>query len=319
MNDLVTVVIPTFNRHYCVGRAIESVLAQTHPKWELIVVDDGSTDGTPERLASFGDAIKVIRQTNQGPSAARNAGIRAARGEFVAFLDSDDEWMPDKLERQLDLMRDSRVIVAATNWRTRDAGSRTGFDSLDFTDPWVCHSPTEFVSRQGGHHMTLPSWLVRRKALLPLGGFNPSLVLAEDNDLLFRLAFVGSFALTRKVLVMVGQKERDAVQLSCPGNLEYHRNLARAMSRAAANACALAFSEPKRVQRQFARIYGYWLRQEMEFAALDGRNWAARQRALEALIHRPARESMVLACMGFMFPSLVGRRTRSKYSAAHGV
>ena len=97
----VSVIIPTYNRSLSVREAIESVLAQTYRDFELIVVDDGSADNTPSVLGSFGERIRGIRQANAGVSAARNAGIRAAKGEWVAFLDSDDLWVPQKLERQM--------------------------------------------------------------------------------------------------------------------------------------------------------------------------------------------------------------------------
>ncbi len=103
-NNLVTVIIPTYNRAYCVGRAIESVRAQTHSNWELLLVDDGSTDNTADLIAAnYGSDSRIhyIQQANAGVSAARNTGISAAQGAFIAFLDSDDVWKPWKLEVQL--------------------------------------------------------------------------------------------------------------------------------------------------------------------------------------------------------------------------
>ena len=313
MKPYISVVLPVFNRAHCVGRAIDSILWQTYSDRELIVVDDGSTDGTCDRLASFGERIQVIRQANQGPSAARNAGIRAARGKFIAFLDSDDEWLPEKLEYQVALTSDERVVLSATNWRSKEPGdSRTGFDALAFEEPWICDCPAQLVSRPGGHHIMLSSWLVRRDALLALGGFNNTLALAEDNDLLFRLSFVGRFALTKRVLLF-RETALDSVKLSRPGSQKYHRELARAMCIALANARVLAFGESALVQRQFGRMYAYWLRKEMEFAALDGRNWATRRLALEALVHHPDSRSALLACMGTVFPPFIRWRMRRKY------
>ena len=92
----VSVIIPTYNRSHCLGDAIDSVLAQTHKNLEIIVVDDGSTDGTKDIVRSYGWPVKYIYQTNQGVSAARNRGIKEARSEWIAFLDSDDEWHQKK-------------------------------------------------------------------------------------------------------------------------------------------------------------------------------------------------------------------------------
>ena len=100
MTEAVSVVIPTFNRAHLVRRAVDSVLAQCWSADEVIVVDDGSTDGTSAILASYGNRIRYIAQRHAGAGHARNAGIRAARNPLVAFLDSDDEWLPAKLEMQ---------------------------------------------------------------------------------------------------------------------------------------------------------------------------------------------------------------------------
>ena len=116
----VSVVIPTYNRAGTVGRAIASALAQTDQDREIIVVDDGSTDATAAVVARLGDAVRYVRQENRGVAAARNRGIREARGAYVAFLDSDDEWLPEKLDRQVTVLereplqrlaRDGELVV----------------------------------------------------------------------------------------------------------------------------------------------------------------------------------------------------------------
>lgn len=126
----VSVVIPTHNRSRLVSRAIASVLRAVDAGDEVIVVDDGSTDDTPSVLASFGDRIRVLRISNSGPGAARNHGIRAATRPLVAFLDSDDEWLPQKLELQRAVMRACPdVVFAFTKFRVHDDDS--GADVAD--------------------------------------------------------------------------------------------------------------------------------------------------------------------------------------------
>lgn len=107
----ISVVIPAYNAEGCVVRAIESVLAQSLPVDEVIVVDDGSRDATAEVAGRFGSPVRVLGQANAGPAAARNHGVREARSEWIAFLDADDEWLPRKLERQAVHLGDARTGV----------------------------------------------------------------------------------------------------------------------------------------------------------------------------------------------------------------
>jgi glycosyltransferase involved in cell wall biosynthesis len=104
--SLVSCIVPVFNGERFLAEAIESILGQSYRTLEVIVVDDGSTDDTASIVAGFGDAVTYVHQENAGPAAARNRGIREAHGEFVAFLDSDDLWHADKLERQLARFRE---------------------------------------------------------------------------------------------------------------------------------------------------------------------------------------------------------------------
>lgn len=188
----VSVIIPTFNRVASVGQAIDSVLGQTVPAGEIIVVDDGSTDGTAEVLQRYGLRIKVIRQANGGVSAARNAGLAAARCQWVAFLDSDDVWTRRRLEF---LHRD----VAGT-----DAGVHVadilfigaGYEETLFTLRGLAfpadtaqrvEKPLSFVTSG----LSLCSSAVRLDWIRDGGGFNEDMRMFEDLDLLTRLALKG--------------------------------------------------------------------------------------------------------------------------------
>ncbi|MBN1764437.1 MAG: glycosyltransferase family 2 protein, partial [Sedimentisphaerales bacterium] len=112
----VSVVIPAYNAEGTVGRAVESVLQQTREADEIIVIDDGSNDGTAATLQKYGEPVRYIYQNNAGPGAARNNGIKAAQYEWVAFLDADDEWLPDKLQLQMDvLQRNDHLVWACGN------------------------------------------------------------------------------------------------------------------------------------------------------------------------------------------------------------
>src|ERR1019366_10044964 len=120
LKNSVSVIIPTYNRSGLIARAIKSVLAAMSPGDEVLVIDDGSTDDTAAVVRSFGDAIRYIRIENSGPGAARNLGIRLAECPLVAFLDSDDEWLPDKMELQRKVMeRFPEVVFCFSNRRCR--------------------------------------------------------------------------------------------------------------------------------------------------------------------------------------------------------
>jgi glycosyltransferase involved in cell wall biosynthesis len=126
---LVSVVIPVYNGVAYVARALDSVFAQTYPNLELIAVDDGSTDGSAEVLAEYGARLVVVRQENQGVAAARNAGMRRAAGRFIALLDQDDWWRPEKIARQVELLvSDERIGLVHTGVEHWDeaTGSYTG-------------------------------------------------------------------------------------------------------------------------------------------------------------------------------------------------
>jgi glycosyltransferase involved in cell wall biosynthesis len=120
----VSIVLPTYNRADTIGRAVDSVLRQTCEDWELIVVDDGSSDGTAERLEGRDPRVRLLRQANQGVYAARNAGIALGRGRFVAFLDSDDEWRPHFLELTQAFFRASPADQFVTTEFLDDWGGR---------------------------------------------------------------------------------------------------------------------------------------------------------------------------------------------------
>jgi glycosyltransferase involved in cell wall biosynthesis len=203
---LVTAIIPTFNRAGVVGEAIDSVLQQTYSKVEVIVVDDGSTDGTPAMLRRYGNAIRVITQENAGPSAARNRGIACANGSIVAFLDSDDLWLPAKLERQVALLQrlDASVPCCLCNiamrWKTKE---RSSFES-GFLKPaigegiWL--NPDEVLATR--FVLFTQGVAIRRATLERIGGFDERLRLLEDHELALRLSPEGPWAFIADPMVV---------------------------------------------------------------------------------------------------------------------
>lgn len=207
MNPLVSVIIPTFNRAGVVTRAIDSVLGQTYRPVEVVVVDDGSTDDTPQVLRTYGAAIVSVVQDNAGPSGARNRGIRESKGDFIAFLDSDDLWLATKLERQVDLLqRAGRAVpccLCDTVIRRPDQPEQSAFQIawLKLREPqglWLNPAlvlATRFV-------LFCQAVLIRREVLLDCGGFDERLWVMEDHDLALRLALRGPWAFLRDPLAV---------------------------------------------------------------------------------------------------------------------
>lgn len=185
---LVSVIIPTYNRADLVREAIQSVLDQTYQNFEIIVVDDGSTDGTEQVLAPYKDRIIYIYQENQGGAAARNTGIKVAKGEYIAFLDSDDLWFPQKLEKQVEILdKNQDISVVYSNIIKIDENNKIiGRGSKDnrFLSGYIFR---EVLLRKAACAF-LQTLLVRKICFEEIGYFDEKLKKAHDRDMILRLA-----------------------------------------------------------------------------------------------------------------------------------
>jgi glycosyltransferase involved in cell wall biosynthesis len=199
---LVSVVIPAYNAAWCVGKAIDSVLAQDFRDFELIVVNDGSTDDTPSVLAGYGDVIRVVHQSNGGMSSARNAGIRVARGELIAFLDSDDWWLPGKLGHQVELMQ-ARPDIGFTSAAARVEDPEGHLINLWGCEEWEGPFLVQRFQSHGGIAGGSSALMVRSMLFERAGVYDQTLGGAEDADLWIRLAAVSDYACIPETLVVV--------------------------------------------------------------------------------------------------------------------
>lgn len=193
----VSVVIPTYNRARFLGAAVASVRAQTYPCAEIVIVDDGSTDDTAQVVAGLGERIRHVRQANAGPAAARNRGIEESRGDLVAFLDTDDRWLPEKLAKQVDILqRDPAVALVCADMTIVD---ETG--QVQVASNFEHRGMQAFFSGLEGHaipdaprrllevnFVNTSTVLARREVLQSLGGFDPRLRYGEDLELWLRIA-----------------------------------------------------------------------------------------------------------------------------------
>jgi len=180
----VSVIIPTYNRGWSIKEAIDSVLAQDYTEFELIVVDDGSTDHTSDVLDSYGDDIKVLSQKNKGVSAARNRGIAEASGKFIAFLDSDDLWLPQKLTLQIEFINQTPDALIC---QTEEVWIRNGLR----VNPKKRHKKPSGMIFKPSLELCLvsPSAVMIQRSLLDrVGGFDETLPACEDYDLWLRIS-----------------------------------------------------------------------------------------------------------------------------------
>jgi GT2 family glycosyltransferase len=185
----ISVIIPAYNAGAYIARAIDSVLAQTYQDFEIIVIDDGSTDNTRERVAAYSNRVTYLYQPNSERSAARNRGLRAASGDFFAFLDADDQWLPERLAKELALFDryPGLGLVYAYAKVMDDHGGPYGTIGTAF--------PTEqaanFRAFEGlllGKYLPIPTVLIRQQCLDTAGLFDEGVSISEDWDLWLRVA-----------------------------------------------------------------------------------------------------------------------------------
>ena len=216
-------IIPTYNRASLIGEAIQSVIQQTYRDWELVVVDDGSSDDTPHVVAAFGQRVRYLRQDNAGVCVARNAGLAAATGQYISFLDSDDLMLPHNLEILATLLDERPAVDVAYGWGyfcRQDEGRRELMDyqrvrgpiPRQIDAPWEGTAARPGGTRMEGHilpklllkdSMLLGGNLIRRAWLEAVGGFDPSINYMEHWDLYLRLSMAGAHFTCSQQTVML--------------------------------------------------------------------------------------------------------------------
>src|SRR5207247_273540 len=178
---LFSVIIPTYDRRELLRQTLASLWAQTLTDYEVIVVDDGSTDGTWEELQALGSRVRALRQQNAGPGAARNLGAKHARGDYLAFLDSDDVWFPWTLDFFTELIR-RHAVSSVLSAKLMEFTCRSELAS-------VCESPVKaeafsdyFASHRAGYFVGAGMAVLKREGFVQVGGFTDRRINAEDHD-----------------------------------------------------------------------------------------------------------------------------------------
>jgi glycosyltransferase involved in cell wall biosynthesis len=188
---LVSVVVPVYNGSRYLRQALDSALGQTYRSLEVVVVDDGSTDSSPEIIASYGSRIRPLRQPNGGVALARNAGLRASAGDLIAFLDQDDWWLPEKVEKQVALFRaDAELGLVHTGILQYSENAGAFVDSVYVTDRSPRLQGRCYGELLQGNAIFNSSVMIRRSVLDNSGLFDPSLAgnTCQDYDLWLRIA-----------------------------------------------------------------------------------------------------------------------------------
>lgn len=272
----VSAVIPVHNGECYLGDAIRSALDQSHPAIECLVIDDGSIDGTADVVREFGRDVTYVRKPQGGVATARNEGARRSRGEFVAFLDHDDQWLPLKLERQLEALdaQDAGMALCGMSI-VGEAGQDLGTLRL--------HTPSDLVTGMltldGTQTVSCSSTgLVRRQEFLAIGGFDPALSMSADWDLLLRTVLGGEIAYVDEPLVIY--RVHDA-------NMSHNVKL---MERDMRYAFAKAFGDPRlsdAMRRRKRYAYGRLYRMLAGSYRDTGRRIDALRTLLAAVCYEP--------------------------------
>ncbi len=214
-----SVIIPTFNRAAFITKAVDSVLHQSFKDFEVIVVDDGSTDATGAALEPYQENIQYLYQENRGVSAARNAGIHQSNGDWIAFLDSDDEWSRDYLSTQSEHIAKFPLAVAHITGAVtvfQDGKRSEHFHEINFLREFgpkeclVIERPFRAIIDQSRKWYLQPT-VIRRNILLKTGLFKTHLSIAEDLDVISRSALMGPFSFCRQIQVEI-YRRREAIE-----------------------------------------------------------------------------------------------------------
>jgi glycosyltransferase involved in cell wall biosynthesis len=286
---VVTAIIPAFNAAAHVARAVSCALASRGVDLEVLVVDDQSTDDTWQVLESFGNAIRKVRQPKGGPYRARNLGARMARGEWLAFLDSDDEWAPDKIARQLAVADAETDLVYTDRLNIGEAGRVPG----RFSDGCTLFEGDIFEPLLLGNFVTLSSVLMRKSSFDRLGGFSEERMGVQDWDLWLRLAAAGGVVKVLREPVTSYRYHHDQMSLN---------HDARAADRLAVVRRALMTPRGRQVSRRVASqaFAGVWAIGAWQLA--PSRRWKAIGWYLRAARHWPWKmdlyRGIVKCCLG---------------------
>jgi glycosyltransferase involved in cell wall biosynthesis len=328
MNPKVSVVIPTYNRAVNVQNGIKSVLAQTFSDLEVVVVDDGSSDGTEQTLRNiFGDRIRYYFQPNQGASAARNRGVAEARGEWIAFLDSDDFWEREKLEWQFRALEQFAPRCGACYTDVRlfnHSETRTFFQLAEENyrheeQFGVNAEAMRLLVRPGGAGMVVClSSLLARTDLIRQTGFNPTLLYSEESEFMFRLAMLTGFCYVNRPLVWFDRSPAEIRHVGVSANWNKMDFFLRENQLRLEGLLRLNGHLPKQIRslirQQLGLIHSGWA----NWYLANGQYGNARQSVSRAVRLDPSLNIAVKWLLTWMSPGLALRTVRQRQEDKKG-
>jgi glycosyltransferase involved in cell wall biosynthesis len=246
---LVSVIIPTYNRGWILKEAIESVQSQTYKNFELIIVDDGSTDNTQDILEKFKEELIVIRQTNKGVSAARNKGVVFSRGTFISFLDSDDLWKPEKLANQVAFfVSNPEIHICQTDEIWIRKGKRVNPKKYHQKPSGMIYIPSLSLC------LVSPSAVMMKKTIFQsVGGFDETFPVCEDYDLWLRIGCRYPVPLIEQKLVIKRGGHED--QLSRSPGLDKYRIMALKKNLEIGNLTSFQYRKTVDILKEKCRVY----------------------------------------------------------------
>jgi glycosyltransferase involved in cell wall biosynthesis len=289
-SGLISVIIPTYNRADCISKAIDSVLAQSYKDYEIIVVDDGSTDNTKEVLQLYvrDNRIRYIHQENEGCASARNTGIHASCGRWIAFLDSDDRWHPEYLERQMNCLAHLPVEVCFTNVDfDYDGKKEFSSKSADFSlakDVMLVRDPLDLVMTMNELETTLQGMLITRKLLKRMGGFDERFCWGTDMRLMGRLAAENPVAyINRKLVILDRTRDRKRLTKDRDMNTAAGKGLRIMNVLTYAEIYFCCRNQRKKVKRKVRRALGAYTSSLAVSCCIEHDNYDARRYALDGI------------------------------------
>jgi glycosyltransferase involved in cell wall biosynthesis len=327
---IVSVVIPTYNRERQTIAAINSVLAQTYPNLDIIVVDDGSTDDSGQEIQRFirrktngCHRLFFVSQPNQGASVARNTGIANAQGEYIAFLDSDDSWDAEKLEYQmqaLDRFKDECGVCFTDARLVNDSGmdiSSFQVHGRNYKEPMGIDRNAMKSLAESFSGFWISSLLVRADLARQIGGFTTDISFVEDRDFHFRLSLVTGVAYVNQLLIRTDRNPSPPGSTVRPWDkAEVQFRQQQRMLEKWLTMNTLPPELRKTIERNLGALYSHWANWYLE----NGRYAEARQAVSRAVEHKPALGTAVKWALTWLAPGIarkIAPKTRPIGTGGH--